>query len=108
MPLRPCLDCGAPSQGSRCEAHRVAHDNQRYARRGTTTERGLGATHQGQRRHLLTTDRTGICPRCGQPYTANNPATAEHSTPRSRGGVIADGLLCRRCNSSAGARLPRT
>lgn len=45
MSLRPCLDCGRPSEGPRCHAHSRAKDRSR----GTTTQRDYGAEHQAER-----------------------------------------------------------
>lgn len=39
MPLRPCLVCDTPTNGSRCPAHA----------RGTTAARGYGSQHQAER-----------------------------------------------------------
>lgn len=107
MPKRPCLDCGQLSAGPRCPAHTQARQRARDQARGSTTSRGLGWAHRQQRTGLLEADQTGACPGCGEAYTPDNPATAEHSTARSRGGTEADRLLCRRCNSAAGGRLGR-
>ncbi len=45
------------------------------------------------------------CPRCGEPYTTGNPATADHVIPKARGGTDELSNLvdcCRRCNSARG------
>lgn len=49
MPLRPCLGCGRPSPGSRCDTCRSAKNRERDQRRGTTTERGYDAAHKAER-----------------------------------------------------------
>lgn len=49
MPMRPCLDCGRPTEGSRCPSCRGEQNRARDQRRGTTTARGYGAEHQAAR-----------------------------------------------------------
>ena len=111
MPLpRPCLGCGTPVRGaSRCPACQAA----REAKRGTTTQRGLGYAHRKRvKTELGGVDRCqcqgcGACGTrgCGRPFTKDNPKTGDHVTPRSRGGASGPlQALCRRCNSSKGAR----
>jgi 5-methylcytosine-specific restriction endonuclease McrA len=49
------------------------------------------------------TQHSGVC---GEPFTAANPKTADHTVPRSQGG--GDGpitAMCRRCNSARGGQL---
>lgn len=76
MVNRPCLDCGTLSPNSRCEPCRLAKDNQRYARRGSTTDRGYGHAYR-QRREPVLAGATH-CRTCGEEFTEDNPATAGH------------------------------
>lgn len=76
MVNRPCLDCGALTPGNRCPTHQRRQDNQRYARRGTTTERGYGYAYE-QRRATVLAGATH-CATCGGEFTADNPATGGH------------------------------
>lgn len=76
MVNRPCLDCGVLSEGTRCEPCRISKDNQRYARRGSTTDRGYGRAYQ-KRRPLVLRGATH-CRTCGREFTAENPATTGH------------------------------
>ena len=49
------------------------------------------------------------CSECGTPGTASNPLTGDHITPHRAGGKNVRSniqVLCMRCNSSKGARLP--
>lgn len=82
--MRPCLDCGTPSRGTRC----LAHTAERERGRGTRQQRGLGATHQQARAALIATSAT-VCALCGQQGSwtdARDPLTAHHTTPRAHGG----------------------
>lgn len=76
MVNRPCLDCGALSPNTRCEVCRKQQDNQRYARRGTTTERGYGHAYRQRRPEVL--DSATTCVSCGREFTDDNPATTGH------------------------------
>jgi len=70
-----------------------------------TTERGLGPDHRRIREQVLAAEST--CWRCGKPGTADNPLTADHLIPRSRGGqnVRANYRAAHAsCNQSAGGR----
>lgn len=105
MVNRPCLDCGALSPNTRCPTHRIAKDNERYARRGSTTERGYGSAYR-HRRDGVVADATH-CDTCGEPFTPDNPATGGHvvdlrTLPRhERKASAATAELtpqCQRCN----------
>jgi hypothetical protein len=110
MLMRPCLDCGRPSRGSRCPVHESLRQSARDARRGSREERGLGYHYRKERDALVAEAGLTHCPRCERPITKTNPITAEHGTPRAHGGTEITGLLCRSCNSSLGAtvRGPQT
>jgi hypothetical protein len=76
MVNRPCLDCGELSPNTRCDVHQRMHDNARYAKRGSTTQRGYGSAYQ-QRRPQVLQDATH-CRTCKREFTPDNPATAGH------------------------------
>lgn len=76
MVNRPCLDCGALSPNTRCRPCQIRHGNERYAKRGTSTERGYGSAYR-QRRAGVLADATH-CDTCGEPFTPDNPATGGH------------------------------
>ena len=86
-----------------------ARDNQRWARRGTTTQRGLGADHQRRRRELLPDALGTPCPiagpKCDGIMTAPRRLDLDHSHARALGGVEGDRITCSPCNRGAGARL---
>jgi hypothetical protein len=94
MPLRPCLDCGRLSPQSRCPRHRR-----------TTTQRGLGYTHQRQAAAQIAA--VPWCEDCGHTGSPDNPLTGEHGTARVHGGTQVDRTLCRRCNSARGSKIRR-
>lgn len=105
MVNRPCLDCGALSEGTRCEPCRIAKDNTRYARRGSTTNRGYGSAYQQRRPQVL--KGATHCRTCGEGFTPDNPATAGHiedlrDLPREQRRVSAATAAlmpqCARCN----------
>jgi hypothetical protein len=113
-------DGGSSKQGGRLVAMPATErDLQRWARRGTTTERGLGADHRATKaallRHLL---RVGTlpCRRCGGAmvhpdlccggHCAACALDAGHGVARALGGDGSDSALEHRpCNRGAGARL---
>lgn len=76
----------------------------------STTAKGLGWSHQKQRKRLLRNLVDGTeCYWCGNRLfrepTKNwdgHPLEADHSTSRSNGGTQADRLLHKRCNASRG------
>lgn len=90
--MTACLDCGRPGQrGSRCDRcealRRQSHDaayGADYQRESARVRREAG-TH---------------CPRCGRPYTPDNPPTAGHLVAVREGGTLEEGLeaQCRKCN----------
>lgn len=104
MPKRFCLDCRKlTDKGSRCPECQATLMQKVNAKRGTTTQRGLGWAHQKRAAEVL----AGVecCPRCGREPTPDNPLTAHHSQARARGGGDSPLVpLCRKCNSEIGDR----
>jgi 5-methylcytosine-specific restriction endonuclease McrA len=86
--LRACIDCGTPSTGSRCAAHRRLKQRIRTANRGTARAVIAAAP---------------ACADCG----ATTDLTSDHVRPLARGGSNAgpQRVLCRRHNSSRGGAL---
>lgn len=79
----------------------------------STTERGLGWSHQEQREHLMRLHVDGtLCWWCNAPMY-RDPArnfdhaalNADHSKSRADGGTKADRLLHGKCNKSRGKGL---
>ena len=73
----------------------------------TTTQRGLGYTHQKDKRRLKREMRPGQpCPRCGLPMWPHQALDRGHTISRALGGTDSEGRLEHAsCNRSAGAAL---
>lgn len=104
MPAKFCLGCRKlTTNGSYCPTCQTSREQARDQRRGTTTQRGLGWSHQ--QRAAQVTAGVQVCPKCGQQPTKDNPITAHHTTARAKGGAESQlTALCRRCNSQIGDR----
>jgi hypothetical protein len=88
-------------------AARTRQDWQRWARKGTTEQRGYGHAHRTERERRLTRYRPGDrCAHCGQPITwwpltvARRYIDLPHNADRS--GYL-PGLAHRYCNRKDGA-----
>ena len=81
---------------------RTRRDYQRWARRGSTAERGYGTDHQAERRRRLATWKPGdLCARCGLPmYGPASRIDLGHTADRT----AYTGLEHRSCNRAEGAR----
>lgn len=114
MPLRPCLDCGQVSQGSRCtpcaDVKRRA-SNGRY-RPHRERRPDYNSAERGRRAATVQAWRQAygeLCPGWKRPPhladPARNPLTADHLTPVRAGASEQGplGVLCRSCNSSKGS-----
>jgi 5-methylcytosine-specific restriction endonuclease McrA len=98
MTLKACAVCGAAAEPGKTRC--AQHPREKL----TTSQRGLGWDHQLLRQNALA--KRPYCARCGHKGSADNPLTADHIIPRSRGGLNTASnyeTLCRRCNSSKGA-----
>jgi len=107
MANRPCLDCGVPTTGTRCDAHRIAADRERLmlksqARPVSPVERRRRAAAVAAHR----AERGDWCPgwadRPAHVVVPPNVLTADHVVAVASGGRE-DGELtvrCRLCNSA--------
>lgn len=69
----------------------------------TTTQRGLGWSHQKQRERLLRQHVDGTpCYWCGEPMYRVQELAADHTLSRAHGGTKADRLLHALCNKRRG------
>lgn len=105
MGLKVCSTIGCPTltSGTKCdECRRKAR-----ARRGTTTEQGLGWAHQKRKRELLPDAIGTLCPLgCGELMLEGQALDLDHSTPRVLNRAAhGDRIVHARCNRAAGARL---
>ena len=102
MPLIPCLDCGVPTNKSRCDycAGQRIQNSPRI--RATSNQRGYDYDWQKVRRRVLNRDQW-TCHYC-QKKLLNSDATVDHIIPISRGGnrLDANNLVaaCRSCSSA--------
>lgn len=102
----PCLVCGRPTgKQTRCPDHPAPRKTQVKA---NTTERGLGSAHKRKSKQVRAEHvrRFGwICPGYNRPPHYSTDLTADHVTPRAKGGTTESPyvVLCRSCNSSRGA-----
>ncbi len=93
MALKPCLDCGRLSHGSRCQA--------------CTRRRQQASPYQRadwRRLSRAVTARDGACLLCGSTHYLS----AHHVIPRAHGGPDAPGnlvSLCARCHAQVEVRL---
>jgi 5-methylcytosine-specific restriction endonuclease McrA len=71
--------------------------------KASSSARGLGWDHQKRRALLLRRHVEGSpCGVCLQPMFRSQDLDADHTVPRSQGGVRADRLLHSSCNRSRG------
>lgn len=109
--LKACIDCGLPTEETRCPKHqrerRLAYERDRRARahyQGLTGARG--STRQSRkRRDEVLAEARHICHYCGAPATA-----ADHYIPLALNGPDTKANLvaaCRDCNQAKGARPPQ-
>lgn len=102
--LTPCLVCGAPCAGPRCEQHGVTRPY-----RGSSTAQGYGSDWRRARAAAIAAhlDKHGpICPGWRRPAhrVAARQLTGDHIVPLAHGGARLDPaniqVLCGKCNSA--------
>jgi 5-methylcytosine-specific restriction enzyme A len=105
MPVRPCIRCGQHTANrSRCDQCETSYLEAKYQARPPKPWY-TDPTYRRNRAKLLA--RAQHCEFCGTAGDKQNPLTADHLTPVSRGGTNnLDNLrpLCRSCNSRRGNR----
>lgn len=105
--MRACLDCGKPTEGSRCPEHARAKERKRARRAkalGLTGARGSTAASRSRRARVL--ERAGHrCRYCGVAATI-----ADHFVPLAKGGQDEEDNLvaaCEPCNSAKADSMPQ-
>lgn len=98
MPLRPCLDCGTPTAGTRCPMHTQARDRAR----GSAHARGYDRAHQAARAQLELTLPAPCAYGCGTTLHPDSDWVAAHIIDGDpTAGWVAS---CRSCNERAKRR----
>jgi len=92
-------DCPTPASGRYCPAHNREYEQQR----GSSNQRGYGASHQALRRAFIPEHQAGTltCWRCTQPITADEPFDLGHDDIDR---AMYRGPEHVRCNRSEGGR----
>lgn len=107
--MRPCLDCGEPSPGSRCSACKLDRDRQVNARqderRGTPSHRGYGTKWSALSRRARKAQPW--CQDCGTDQDLSLDHLPGSWERVEQGKVLRLGVdvevVCRSCNSKRGA-----
>ena len=109
--LKLCLHCGRMYQPwsrnnrGRCPDCLRKYEREKRQRRGSTTQRGLGAEHQRLAKQVLSEEQA--CWLCGEPAHPDDPLEVDHVVPRSKGGATVRSNLRAAhasCNRSRGGR----
>ena len=103
MVKRPCPKRGCPTLITKSQRYCPTHEAEAEAARGTTTQRGYGATHKALRAQWRARiDRGGVtCARCHKPLVKGAPFDLGHDDKdRSK----YNGPEHVSCNRSAGGR----
>lgn len=108
MALRPCLDCGALSDGARCPTHRRAKDRATLQAKRTRRPRATAA-EEARRAAVVQQWRAlhgNVCPGWRRPAHPATDLTADHVVAVGAGGAESGALavLCRACNGAKADR----
>ena len=101
MILRPCLDCGLPSDATRCAEHEAERARRRERGR-TRTDEHRSRSRSWRALSALLREASPFCERCG----STDDLTVDHVVPLSLGGEELHGpmrVLCRPCHGRAWA-----
>lgn len=106
--LRPCIDCGRLSKGTRCELHATLRQRERDRLRGSPSRRGYDRQWQRLAKAIVGDHvrRFGyVCPGYGRRAHPSRALTVDHRVPLVLGGASTAQnaqVLCRSCNSAKG------
>ena len=85
---QPCLECGRPTNGTRCSLHQVRHERQRNRTASIRRSNGGGASrpYDAEYRKAAAEVRatTLFCWICGKPAKPDDPWQADHVIPGNR------------------------
>jgi len=103
----PCLDCGVPTNSSRCpKCFQIYSGNNPRPYKGSAASRGYDYAWTQVRLSILYRDKF-ICHYCSK-FLVGKDATVDHIVPLAHGGERLDPsnlvASCRTCNSSKGDR----
>jgi hypothetical protein len=108
---KPCLDCGTPTDGTRCPTCQEAHARTHEAARPTRAQRGYDSEHDRRAAQLRKTadEDDAACALCGGSidYHRRSPdpmSFVAHHTTRDKRGPIEPAH--RLCNERAGQPTP--
>ena len=98
----PCLDCGIPTQRSRCDSCQATINLMKPPRiRGAAHDKNYNYAWRKTRLQILERDRW-VCHYCSKQMSGSD-ATVDHVLPISKFGATLDHSLlvaaCRSCNS---------
>lgn len=107
MVRKPCLDCGKPSEGTRCPDCQRPVDRSKLRSKRTRRPQVHGETER--RAAVVAAHRRthgAWCPGWGRPPHESDDLTADHPHAVGAGGDERQELtvLCRSCNGAKGAR----
>ena len=98
---RPCLECGTPTEGSRCPAHRLPK------RRSPSALAARKHPERARRKAVVDAwiaEHGYVCPGWKIPAHPSTDLTADHVVPVSKGGLGGPmTTLCRSCNGRKSA-----
>jgi len=104
--LRPCLNCGRLSSGTRCRACTAVRESARQVRRREVRPHTAAEDRRRAEAVRLHVESFGyVCPGWRRPAHEARDLTADHVIAFARSGSEASPLavLCRSCNASKGA-----
>ncbi len=102
---QPCMDCGAPADGTRCPRHTAQHTQQKNRLQTTRRQGGRGYGPGWKQRAALVRATATLCHICGQPARPNDPWQADHIIPVQHGGTNGPVAAAHRsCNIAKGNR----
>jgi hypothetical protein len=96
---RPCLDCGIPTDGSRCDDHRKQLERAKTRGRAVANRFKYGGDYRGRAAAVRATATR--CHICGDGWRAWDPWQADHVVQGGGAGGGSDGPLLpahRSCN----------